>query len=66
MKNNGNNERCAGNDDTSSDNSMIPIISPTSPKEGRKMKMKDCNPNIEYNRNQKKKLLNRKKKILIN
>ena len=37
MKNNGNNEECAVNDDTTSDNSMIPIISPTSPKEGRKI-----------------------------
>ena len=37
MKNNGNNERCAGNDDTTSDNSMIPIISATSTKEGRKI-----------------------------
>ena len=36
MKNNNNNEKCAVND-TTSDNSMIPIISPTSPKEGRKM-----------------------------
>ena len=37
MKNNGNSEKCAVNDDTTSDNSMIPIISPTSPKEGRKI-----------------------------
>ena len=37
MKNNGNKEKCALNDDTTSENSMIPIISPTSPKEGRKM-----------------------------
>ena len=37
MNNNGNNEKCAVNDDTTSDNSMIPIISPTSPKEGRKI-----------------------------
>ena len=70
MKNNGNNEKCAGNDDTTSDNSMIPIISPTSPKKAQKqylkMKMKDCITNMEQNRNQKKKLLNRKKKILIN
>ena len=36
MKNNNNNQKCAVND-TTSDNSMIPIISPTSPKEGRKM-----------------------------
>ena len=37
MNNNGNNQKCAVNDDTTSDNSMIPIISPTSPKEGRKI-----------------------------
>ena len=37
MNNNGNNEKCAVNDGTTSDNSMIPIISPTSPKEGRKI-----------------------------
>ena len=37
MKNNRNNEKCAGNDDTTSDISMIPIISPTSTKEGRKI-----------------------------
>ena len=37
MNNNANNEKCAVNDDTTSDNSMIPIISPTSPKEGRKI-----------------------------
>ena len=37
MKNNGNSEKCAVNDDTTSDKSMIPIISPTSPKEGRKI-----------------------------
>ena len=37
MNNNCNNEKCALNDDTTSDNSMIPIISPTSPKEGRKI-----------------------------
>ena len=37
INNNGNNEKCAVNDDTTSDNSMIPIISPTSPKEGRKI-----------------------------
>ena len=32
-----NNEKCAVNDDTTPDNNMIPIISPTSPKEGRKI-----------------------------
>ena len=37
MNHNGNKEKCALNDDTTSENSMIPIISPTSPKEGRKM-----------------------------
>ena len=37
MNNNGNNEKCAVNDDTTSGNSMIPIISPTSPKESRKV-----------------------------
>ena len=37
MNNNGNNEKCAVNDDTTSDNSIIPIISPTSPKQGRKI-----------------------------
>ena len=37
MNNNGNNEKCAINHDTTSDNSMIPIISPTSPKESRKI-----------------------------
>ena len=37
INNNGNNEKCAVTDDTTSDNSMIPIISPTSPKEGRKI-----------------------------
>ena len=36
MKKNNNNEKCAVND-TTSDNSVIPIISPTSPKEGRKI-----------------------------
>ena len=36
MKKNNNNEKCAVND-TTSDNSMIPIISPTSPEEGRKI-----------------------------
>ena len=36
MNNNGNNEKCAVNDDTTSDNSMIPIISPTSPKKAQK------------------------------
>ena len=38
INNNGNNEKCAVNDDTTSDTSMIPIILPTSPKEGRKIK----------------------------
>ena len=47
MKKNNNNEKCAVND-TTSDNSMIPIISPTSPKEGRKIvfineKERPCN-----------------------
>ena len=37
MNNNGNNEKCAVNDDTTSDNSMIRIISPTSPKDRRKI-----------------------------
>ena len=37
MNNNGNNEKCAVNDDTTSDNSMIPIISLTCPKQGRKI-----------------------------
>ena len=37
INHNDNNEKCAVNDDTTSDNSMIPIISPTSPKEGRKI-----------------------------
>ena len=37
MNNNGNNEKCAVNDDTTSDHTMIPIISPTSPKEARKI-----------------------------
>ena len=37
MNNNRNNEKCAVTDDTTSDNSMISIISPTSPKEGRKI-----------------------------
>ena len=37
MNNNGNNEKCAVNDDTTSDNSMIPITLPTSPKESRKV-----------------------------
>ena len=37
MKNNGNQEKCAVNDDTTSDKSMIPIISQASPKEGRKI-----------------------------
>ena len=37
MNNNGNNEKCAVTDDTTSDNSMISIILPTSPKEGRKI-----------------------------
>ena len=32
-----NNEKCAVNNDTTSDDSMIPIISPTSPKEARKI-----------------------------
>ena len=37
MNNNGNNQKCAVNDDTTFDNSMIPIISQTSPKEDRKI-----------------------------
>ena len=37
INNNGNNEKCAVNDDTNSDNSMIPIISPTSRQEGTKI-----------------------------
>ena len=37
INNNGNNEKCAVNDDTTSGNSMIPIILPTSPKESRKL-----------------------------
>ena len=37
MNNNCNNEKCAVNHHTNSANSMIPIISPTSPKEGRKI-----------------------------
>ena len=37
INHNDNNEKCAVKDDTTSDNSMIPIISPTSPKEGRKI-----------------------------
>ena len=37
INNNGNNGKCAVNDDTTSDNSMIPIIWLTSPKEGRKI-----------------------------
>ena len=37
MNNNGNNEKCAVNEDTTSGNSMIPIIPPTSPKQGRKI-----------------------------
>ena len=37
INNNSNNEKYTVNDDTTSDNSMIPIILPTSPKEGRKI-----------------------------
>ena len=37
MNNNGNKGKCALNDDTTSENGMIPSISPTSPKEARKM-----------------------------
>ena len=37
INHNDNNEKCAVNDDTTPDNNMIPIISPTSPKEGRKI-----------------------------
>ena len=37
MNNNCNNEKCAVNHHTNSANSMIPIISPTSPNEGRKI-----------------------------
>ena len=37
INNNGNNEKCPVNDDTTSDNSMIPIILPTSPKESIKL-----------------------------
>ena len=37
MNNNGNNEECTVNDDTTSHNSMIPIILPTSPQESRKL-----------------------------
>ena len=37
MNNNANNEKCAVNDDSTSDNSTIPIISPTSPKQDRKI-----------------------------
>ena len=37
INHNDNHEKCAVNDDTTSDNSMIPILSPKSPKEGRKI-----------------------------
>ena len=37
INHNDNHEKCAINDDTTSDNSIIPIILPTSPKEGRKI-----------------------------
>ena len=37
MNNNGNKEKCAVNENTTCYNCMIPIISPTSPKEGRKI-----------------------------
>ena len=37
INHNDNNENCLVNDDTTSANSMIPILSPTSPKEGRKI-----------------------------
>ena len=37
MNYNGNNDKCAVNDDTTSNHSMIPIISPTSPKESREI-----------------------------
>ena len=37
MNNNANNEKCAVNDDTTSDNSMVPIISATCPKEAREI-----------------------------
>ena len=37
INHNDNHEKCAINDDTTSDNSMIPIILPKSPKEGRKI-----------------------------
>ena len=37
INNNGNNGKCAVNDDTTCDHTMIPIISPTSPKEARKI-----------------------------
>ena len=36
INHNDNNEKFAVNDDTTSDNSMIPILSPTYPKEGQK------------------------------
>ena len=66
---NGNHEKCAVNDDTTSDHSMIFIISPTSPKEGRQIvfinEMKDLITNIEKNGNRKK-FLKRKMKIFIN
>ena len=69
INNNGNNGKCAVNDDTTSDNSTIPIILLTSPKEGRKIvfinEMKDLITNIEKNGNRKKSL-KRKMKIFIN
>ena len=37
INHNDNHEKCAVNYDTNSDNSMIPILSPKSPKEGRKI-----------------------------
>ena len=47
-----NNGKCAVNDDTTPDDSMIPIISPTSPKEGREITFINENerPHHKYRR----------------
>ena len=63
MNNNGNNEKCAVND-TTSDNSMMPIISRTSPKEGRKIVFAHENerPHNKYRIEQESKVLEQENK----
>ena len=64
INNNGNNEKSAVNDDATSDNSMMPIISRTSPKEGRKIVFTHENerPHNKYRIESESKVLEQKNK----